>query len=325
MIAFALCLSLLQSPAAPPAELRGHFKGVSMGSSLEIEVFGPDQALCDRAVAEARAEVDRLDVMMTDWKDQSPLMDINRAAGREPVKTTAELFFLIERSKRMSELTGGAFDISFAGAGKLWNWRDPDPKIPDADTVKKALANVGWQGIVLDEKERSVLLARPGMRIGLGAIAPGYAGDLAIEKIRALGIRNACVNLSGDVVVIGLKNGAPWNIAVTHPRRKDENLAIIPVSNAGVSTSGDYERYFEKDGKRYCHIVDPRTGYPADGCQSVTIVAPNLAFADGLATGVFVLGPKKGRELVEKLEGVSAIIVGADGEVLTCKGPATDR
>jgi len=141
-----------------------------------------------------------------------------------------------------------------------------------------------------------------------------------MEKIRKLGIRDACVNLSGDIMVIGKKKGEPWSVGITHPRKKGENIAVLPVSNAAVSTSGDYERYFEKDGKRYCHIIDPRTGYPADLCQSVTIVAPNLAFADGLATGVFVLGPKKGMELVEKLEGVQALIVAADGTLTISKG-----
>jgi len=299
---------------------RALYKGTAMGSDLEIEVLGPDQALCERAAAEARAEVERLDRMMTDWKPESPLMDINRAAGGKPVVAPPELFFIIERSLQMSELTEGAFDITFAGAGKLWNWRAPDPKVPDPDTVRAALENVGWKGVVLDRESRSVRLSKPGLRIGLGAIAPGYAGDLAMEKIRALGLRDACVNVSGDVRLIGLKDGAPWNVAIAHPRRKGENIAILPVSNAAVSTSGDYEKYFEKNGKRYCHIIDPRTGYPADRCQSVTIVAPNLAFADALATGVFVLGPEKGMSLVEKLEGVQALIVAADGTVTMSRG-----
>lgn len=308
MLAFLLCAALQEAGHT-------HYRGKAMGSDLEIEVFGDTQARCDRAVADALAEIDRLDRMMTDWKPESPLMDINRAAGERPVPTTPELFFLIDRSKRVSELTEGAFDISFAGAGKLWNWRAQDPQIPDAATVKASIATVGWKGILLDAKDQSVFLSKPGMRIGLGAIAPGYAGDRAIEKIRALGIRDACVNLSGDLMAIGKKAGEPWKVGITHPRRKGETIAVLPVSNAAVSTSGDYERYFEKDGKRYCHIIDPRTGYPADRCQSVTIVAPNLAFADGLATGVFVLGPEKGMALVEKLEGVQAMIVAADGTV----------
>jgi FAD:protein FMN transferase len=308
--------------AANPVQEKGHvrFEGIAMGSSLEIEVFGPDQTLCERAVQAARDEIDRLERMMTDWKQESPLMDVNRAAGLAPVKVPPELFFIVERSVRMSELTGGTFDITFAGAGKLWNWRAPEPKVPDPETVKEALKNVGWKNIVLDPKERTIFLRHPGVKIGLGGIGPGYAADLAMGKIRDLGIRDACVNMSGDVMISGRKDGAPWNVAVTHPRKKGENLVILPVSNAAVSTSGDYERFFMKDGKRYSHIIDPRTGYPAAKCQSVTIIAPTTAFADAFAKGVFILGPEEGLALAEKIEGVEAIVVAADGAVTFSKG-----
>ncbi|HKS17508.1 MAG TPA: FAD:protein FMN transferase [Planctomycetota bacterium] len=301
-----------------PQDGHARFDGMAMGSSLEIEVFGPDPATCDKAVKEAREEIDRLERIMTDWKQESPLMDVNRAAGTKAVEVSLELLFIVERSLKVSELTEGAFDITFAGAGKLWNWRDP--KVPTDEEVKASLANVGWKGVVVDVKANTIFLSKPGMRIGLGGIGPGYAGDLAMEKIRKLGIRDACVNLSGDIVVIGKKKGEPWSVGITHPRKKGETIAILPVSNAAVSTSGDYERYFEKDGKRYCHIIDPRTGYPADLCQSVTIIAPNLAFADALATGVFVLGPVNGMKLVETLDGVQALIVAADGTLTTSKG-----
>jgi FAD:protein FMN transferase len=315
-----MILALAMAVMTTQATGHAHFEGMAMGSDLEIEVFGPDQAICDKAVKEAREEIDRLERIMTDWKQESPLMDVNRAAGKKPVEVPPELYFIIERSLKMSELTEGTFDITFAAAGKLWNWRDPNPRVPTPEEVKASLADVGWKGVTLDPKARTVYLSRPGMRIGLGGIGPGYAGDLAMDKIRKLGIRDACVNMSGDVMMIGKKKGEPWNVGITHPRKKGESIAVLPVSNAAVSTSGDYERYFEKDGKRYCHIIDPRTGYPADLCQSVTIVAPSLAFADGLAKGVFILGPEKGMRLVEKLEGVQALIVAADGTLTMSKG-----
>lgn len=291
-----------------------------MGSELAIEVYGPDRTACERAIAEALAEIDAMDKLMTDWKPVSPLMDINDAAGTRPVAVSPELFFIIKRSLQISEMTEGAFDISFAGAGKLWNWRAAEPSIPDPETVRAALRNVGWRGIVLDERARTVFLSRSGMRIGLGGIGPGYAGDRAMARIKDCGIRNAMIDLSGDLLVIGRRGKDPWRIGIKHPRRPETNLAVIPLTDAAISTSGDYERFFQKDGKRYCHIIDPRTGYPANQCQSVTIIAPALAVADALATAVFVLGPDKGLDLVEKMEGVQALIVAADGTVRMSRG-----
>jgi thiamine biosynthesis lipoprotein len=291
-----------------------------MGSELAIEVYGPDATACERAVAAARAEIDRLDAMMTDWKPVSPLMDINHAAGVRPVRVPPELFFILKRSLQISELTGGAFDISFGAAGRLWNWRAPDPRIPAPDELRKALENVGWKHVFLDEKEGTAFLDRPGIRIGLDAIGPGYAADLAMEKIRALGIRDAMIDMSGDVRVTGRQAGRPWRIGIRHPRNPEADLDTLTVTEAGVATSGDYGRFFVKDGKRYSHIIDPRTGYPADVCQSVTVVAPVLAFADALATALCVMGPGPGMALVEKLEGVEALFVAADGTVTVSRG-----
>ena len=312
LVAAALC------GCAPAGPAMAEYHGRAMGSPLDIEVTGPDRATCERAVEAARAEIERLERMMTDWKDDSPLMEINHQAGRRPVSVPPELFLIIRKSIELSELTEGAFDISFAAAGTLWNWKDP--RVPSDAEVRASLADVGWRGIVIDEANQTVFLAKPGMRIGLGAIAPGYAGDRALEKIAAQGIRDAMVNVSGDVVVRGAKNGGPWKVAVRHPRRPGESLAILPVSNGAISTSGDYERYFEADGRRYCHIIDPRSGIPANRCQSVTVLAPVLAVADGLATGIFVLGPEKGLALVEQLAGVEALIVAADGSVHLSRG-----
>ena len=290
--------------------------GRAMGSDLEIQASGGDGPTLERAIQGARDEIERLERMMTDWKDSGPLMDINRQAGKRPVEIPRELFFILKRSLQISELSEGAFDITFAGAGRLWRWWEKDPVLPSPAEVRAALADVGWRHLRLDEARGTAYLDRPGCRIGLGAIGPGYAGDLALRKMRELGVRNALVNLSGDVAALG----GPWEISVRHPRRPGESLAVLPVSNLAVSTSGDYERFFIKDGRRYGHIIDPRTGYPAEGCQSVTVTAPTLAFADALATAVFVLGPAKGMELIETLDGTEALIVAADGTVRASSG-----
>jgi FAD:protein FMN transferase len=319
------CMKPSTPPAVPPARgfasgpASASWKGTLMGSSASIQVSGDDQAACDAAVADALAEIRRLDAMMTDWKQDSPLMDINRAAGKHPVKVPQDLLFLIMRCQQISDLTRGTFDISFAGAGKLWRWRDPEPQIPTDAQVRASLANVGYKGIVIDQEASTVFLTKPGMRIGLDGIAPGYAGDMAMAKIRAHGIRTAVVDMSGDLMIIG-EPDALRSVSIQHPRKKGEIIAVLPAVNCAVSTSGDYERFFMKDGRRFCHIIDPITGYPADKCQSVTIVAPVLAFADGLAKGVFVLGPEEGMALVERLEGVQAIIVAADGTMTVSSG-----
>lgn len=315
MIALA-ALVLVQQPVL---EHRVH-RGEAMGSSLEIQVLGPDPAALDRALEAAVAEIARLERLMTDWKDEGPLMEVNRRAGLGSAEVPEELFFILERSVRISELTDGAFDITFAAAGRLWRWWEPDPPIPTADEVRAAVENVGWRHLVLDAGRRTAYLDRRGARIGLGAVGPGYAGDRAMRKIRDLGVRDAVVNLSGDVLASGTFRGRPWDVSVRHPRRPGEAFAVLPVSNLAVSTSGDYERGFVKNGKRYGHIIDPRTGYPAEGCQSVTVTAPTLAFADALATAIFVLGPENGRALAERVEGVEALIVAADGTVTATSG-----
>ncbi len=294
--------------------------GLAMGSSLEIQAVGPDGAALDRAVEAALAEIARLERLMTDWKETGPLMEINRQAGVRPVEIPRELFFILRRSVQISELTGGAFDVTFAAAGSLWRWWEKDPPLPSAEEIRAALAKVGWRHLVLEESRGTAYLDRQGCRIGLGAVGPGYAGDLAIRKMRELGVRDALVNFSGDVMAAGTCGGKPWEVSIRHPRRPGESFAVLPASNRAVSTSGDYERYFLKEGKRYGHIIDPRTGSPADGCQSVTVTAPTLAFADALATAVFVLGPAKGMELVERLEEVEALIVAADGTVTASSG-----
>jgi thiamine biosynthesis lipoprotein len=296
------------------------WKGEAMGSGFEIQASGADGAVLDKALQAARDEVARLDRMMTDWKETGPLMEINRQAGSRPVEVPRDLFFILKRSLQVSELTDGAFDITFASAGRLWRWWETNPPLPSPEEVRAALANVGWRHLRLDEAQGTAYLDRPGCRIGLGAIGPGYAADLALRKMKELGVHDALVNLSGDVVAAGTHAGRPWEISIRHPRRPGEAFAVLPVSNLAVSTSGDYERFFLKDGKRYGHIIDPRTGYPADGCQSATVTAPSLALADALATAVFVLGPVKGMELIERLDAVEALIVAADGTVSASSG-----
>ena len=191
--------------------------------------------------------------------------------------------------------------------------------------MREALARVDYRKLVLDPEKRTAFLAEAGMRIGLGAIAKGYAVDRAIEWLERDGFKNLSVNAGGDLAVRGKKNGELWWIGIRDPRREDDFAAVLPVSNASVVTSGDYERFFMHDGKRYCHIIDTRTGFPASSCQSVTILAKPTYFADAFATAVFVLGPERGIALVESLPGVEAMIIDADGRTHLSQGLAENE
>ena len=292
-----------------------------MGTSLEIRVIGEDPQVLEEVLDEALKEIQRVEDVMTDWRP-SQLEDLNNAAGKGPQVVSIEVFELIERSLKISELTGGAFDVTYAGAGQLWDFKSDPPRIPSDQAIIVALKNVGWKRLMLDSKKHSVDLPA-NMRIGLGGIAKGYGVDRAMKVLLDRGIKHGMVNAGGDLKALGTKFGKPWEIAIRHPRQRDRVLALLPVSNVCVVTSGDYERFIEVDGKRYHHIIDPRTGYPSTGCMSATVSAPVALLADSLATALCVLGPEEGLKLIETLPRVEAMVVGLDGKVRYSSGLAS--
>ena len=315
-LSFALLLSG-SAQAEEPLLSRDRELGV-MGTDLVLRAYGSDGAVLDAALDAAILEIQRVEDEMTDWRP-SPLMDLNAAAGSGPTVVDPELFSILERSLELAEVTDGAFDISFAAAGRLWSFEPGGAAIPDSATVTAALAHVGFRRIHLDAAERSVDLPA-GMRVGLGGIAKGYGVDRAMAVLMEHGVEHGVVNAGGDMKVLGLKNGEPWEIAIKHPRDRDRVLALLRVSNTCVVTSGDYERFFEIEGKRYHHILDPRTGYPSTGCLSATVIAPSARDADALATACCVLGPDEALRLVELLPRTEALLVGMDGVVHTSSG-----
>lgn len=295
-----------------------------MGSVLQIEVLGPDPVLLERVLDECFAEFKRVEDVLTDWRP-SPLTRLNDAAGAGPQQVSAELFDITEKAFEMSELTGGAFDVTFAGVGRLWNFKQRPPVVPEPEAIRQALELVGYRKVKLDRAAGTIDLPQ-GMRIGLGGIAQGWAVDRAMAIILRSGIKAAIVNCSGDVKALGKKDGRPWQLAIKHPRDKDRAIAMIPVSNACLVTSGDYERCFELDGVRYHHIIDCRTGYPSRGCMSATVVGPSATECDALATALCVLSADEGLALVERLPRVECVLVDMDGEVHVSsglRGPAT--
>ena len=289
-----------------------------MGTELVLKVLGTDEAFLKKAVDDAVLEIQRVEDVFTDWR-ASPLTELNDAAGTGPHKVPQEMAILIQRGLELGEMTGGAFDITYAGAGKLWDFKAKPPVIPEQEEIERALESVDYRRVTVN-LEKSTVELPAGMRIGLGGIAKGYGVDRAMALLLERGVEHALVNAGGDLKALGREFGKLWEIAIRHPRESDQVLAVIPLSNTCVMTSGDYERFFELGGKRYHHILDPRTGSPSTGCMSATVTGPDAAFCDAIATAMCVLGPKEGLELIEKLPRVEALLVDLNGETHVSSG-----
>ena len=292
--------------------------GGVMGTTLEIRAIGPDAEALERAIAAAVAEIQRVEDLMTNWRP-SPLEELNAAAGAGPQVVSREIVDVMQLALEVSALTGGVFDVTYAAAGKLWDFKASPPRIPTKAQIAAALANVGYQRVRVDAALSTVEIPLHG-RVGLGGIAKGYGVDRAMAVLMEHGIGHGMVNADGDLKALGRKFGAPWEIAIVHPRQRERVIAVIPVANTCVVTSGDYERFFELDGRRYHHILDPRTGMPSTGCMSATVVAPDAALADALATALCVLSPKAGLALAERSPRVEALLVDMAGEVHASRG-----
>lgn len=290
-----------------------------MGSRFEITAVADNDALAWEAINAGIAEIERIEKIISSWDANSQTSEINRMAGVRPVAVDRELYDLIYRAKKISALTGGAFDISFASMDRIWHFDGSMTAMPPAAEVAAARSKINWQDIVLDAEKHTVFLKQKGMKIGFGAIGKGYAANRAkaiMEKME--GVHGGVVNASGDLITWGqshLPEG--WTIKIADPKNKEKVLGWLPMKDMAIVTSGDYERFVEFDGKRYAHIIDPRTGYPTTGIKSVTIVCPDAELADALATSVFVLGTEKGLELVNKMNGVECLIVTDDDDILT--------
>lgn len=290
----------------------------AMGTDVTIEVIGKDAATLDEVLVAAEAELRRVEDVMTSWRD-SPLTRLNGQSGQGPQPVSEELALLIGRGLAVGELTEGAFDITFASVGKLWDFKANPPILPSKEEIANALLGVGFDKVELDLDKLTVTLPA-GTRLGLGGIAKGYGVDRAMKVLLDAGVQHGVVNAGGDMKVLGTKFGTPWRIAIKHPRKPDEVIAMVPLANTCMVTSGDYERFFEYEGERHHHILDPRTGSPATGAMSVTVIAPDAAFADALATALAVLGPERGLPIVEGLDRVECLIVGMDGKITRSTG-----
>jgi len=291
-----------------------------MGTAVEIVISHHQESTAEEAIEAAFDEIRRLETEMSGWRSDSELSLINRCAGEESITVSDSLFHIISSAQEISFISEGAFDITVAVLKDVWDFHQDDPKIPDSIDITEKLPLIKYRNIIIDNTKKSVFLKRPGMRIGLGGIAKGYAVDRAMQVIRDRGVRNAIVQLGGDIRLQGKRDGQLWDVGIQHPRERDGFIGKISLSNISISTSGDYEKYFVVNGKRYHHIIDPVTGYPARLCQSVTIVAPDTMTSDALSTTVFVLGPEKGMRLIERLKGIEGLIIDMNGKLIYSTG-----
>jgi thiamine biosynthesis lipoprotein len=289
-----------------------------MGSRFELMAISVDSTQARQAIDAGYREIDRIEQLISSWIPGSETDQINKAAGIKPVKVSKELFDLISRSIKVSKLTDGAFDISFAGMEKIWEFnRQVVLELPDAQLVASAVKKVNYQNIALDHDESTVFLTNTGMRIGFGSIGKGYAANRAMKVMKDLGIVSGMVNAGGDLITWGQnKAGKAWSMGIADPNKENKILAWLNLQDMALVTSGDYQKYFIHDGKRYGHILDPRTGYPALGLKSVSILCPDAELADALATAVYVMGADKGMDLINQLHGVEGLVITDDDRVL---------
>jgi thiamine biosynthesis lipoprotein len=292
---------------------------VIMGTYVSITAVaeGATDEAARAAVSAAFDEITRVDLLMSTYKPESQLSQVNRMAGMRPVRVDRELIDTVEDALYVSRLTGGAFDPTVGPLVRLWKIGSDEARIPDKEETDSARKLVDYSQVEVNRTRQTIYIRKKGMSIDLGGIAKGYAADRAVAALKARGIRGGIVAVAGDIKLFGSReDGKPWNIGIQHPREKDGLLCTLTLHDAATSSSGDYERYFIKDGVRYHHILDPRTGRPARGLISVTVIARDSWLADGMATGLFVMGPDKGYKLAEGHPEIEVLMVTSDGKIL---------
>jgi thiamine biosynthesis lipoprotein len=291
-----------------------------LGSPFEMTVVAKDTIQGNIYIDMAVAEVKRIENLISDWIPTTQISQVSKNSGIQPVKVDKEVYDLVERAIKVSQLTSGAFDISYASMDKIWKFDGSMKAMPTPEAIKQSVARIGYQKIVLDAKAQTIYLKEKGMKLGLGGIGQGYIADKIKDLLLSKGCISGIVNVSGDINAWGYQTtGKPWTVAIVNPMNKNKVFATFPLENSSVETSGSYEKFVVFDGKRYSHIIDPRTGYPAQGVVSVSVFAKQTEIADALATGIFVLGVDVGLNLVNQLKGIGCIIVDDKGEIHTSK------
>lgn len=290
-----------------------------MGSRFEFTAVAATEQQAWDAINIGIEEIKRIELLISSWDEKSQTSEINRNAGIQSVVVDQELYDLVFRAKKVSQLTEGAFDISFASMDRIWKFDGSMQQMPTDEIVQNAKAKINWKDIVLDPDTRTVFLKNKGMRIGFGAIGKGYAANRSkVLMAKMKGVKGGVVNASGDLITWGVSHDKKgWLVNITNPKDKEVALGWLRINDFSVVTSGDYERFINFAGKRFAHIINPRTGYPTTGIKSVTLICPDAELADALATAVFVLGKEKGLILINQLQQTECLIVTDEDEILT--------
>jgi thiamine biosynthesis lipoprotein len=307
------CACLLLLSAAPVRAEWYSDAREKMGTKVEIQLWADSEAVARPLLAAGMAEFDRIEAAMSTYRESSEISRVNREAALRPVPVSAELHDLVRRAASLSESTGGAFDITFDSVGRLYDFRQGVR--PDEAAIRQNLPAINYRHVVLGEKPSTIRFTTPGTRINLGGIAKGYACERVIELLRKAGVTNALANAGGDTRLLGDRRGKPWMVGIRDPDDGQQWVTRLALDNEALSTSGDYERFFDEEGVRYHHILDPKSGKSATGLRSVTIIGPDATMTDGLSTSVFVLGPERGLALIEATPGYAAVVIDADRNV----------
>jgi thiamine biosynthesis lipoprotein len=292
-----------------------------LGSPFEITVVAKDTIQGNEYIDLAVAEVKRIENLISDWIPTTQISQVNKNAGIKPVKVDTEVFDLVGRAIKVSQITSGAFDISYASMDKIWKFDGSMKTMPTEEAIKKSVSKIGYKNIILDSKEQTIFLKNEGMKLGLGGIGQGFIADKIKALLQSKGCVSGIVNVSGDINTWGKQSdGKLWTVAIVNPMNKNKVFATFPLEDSAVETSGSYEKFVTFNGVRYSHIIDPRTGYPAQGVVSVSVFAKQTEIADALATGIFVLGVEVGIDLVNQLKGIECIMVDDTGKIHSSKG-----
>jgi thiamine biosynthesis lipoprotein len=291
-----------------------------MGGRFDISIVASDSLTAEQNIDIVIAEISRIESLISDWKSTSQVSEVNQNAGIRPVKVDSEVFELTKRAIKLSEITNGGFDVSFAAMDRIWKFDGSMTEMPSAEAIKKSVEKVGYKNIILDSVQSTIFLKLKGMKIGFGALGEGYATDKCRAMMLSKGIKAGIINGSGDMSTWGTQpNGTPWKIGITNPFSPDKLLAVVPLEQQAVTTSGSYEKFVVFNGKRYSHIINPATGYPATGLCSVSVFGPNAETANGLSTSMMVLGQKEGLILLQKYPEYSCLMITDKGKVIKSK------